>query len=127
MKFRLFCGDKNTDEIEALLQRDEDEKNVAAKAGVDDLRMNFGINRRSVGTLQRDTYEWSVHKEEFSADDYTLAVSLTAASWVKKDTPVPTAVIVRLEDTTGQYAELYAQVRASIRAKVDAQARATTS
>lgn len=127
MKFRLFCGDKNSDEIEALLQRDEDEENVAAKAGVDDLKMNFGINRRSVGTLQRDTYEWSVHKEEFSADDYTLAVSLTAASWTKKDTPVPAAVVVRLEDTTGQYAELYARVRASIRARIAAQVRATTS
>ena len=56
-------------------------------------------------------------KEEFSADDYTLAVSLTAASWTKKDTPVPAAVVVRLEDTTGQYAELYARVRASIRAR----------
>lgn len=127
MKFRLFCGDKNSDEIEALLQRDEDEENVAAKAGVDDLKMNFGINRRSVGTLQRDTYEWSVHKEEFSADDYTLAVSLTAASWTKKDTPVPAAVVVRLEDTTGQYAELYARVRASIRARIVVQVRATTS
>lgn len=101
MKFRLFCGDKNADQIEALLQRDVDEENIAAKAGVEDLKMNLGINRRSVGTLQRATYEWSVHKEEFSADDYTLAVSLTAASWTKRETLVPTAVIVRLEDTTG--------------------------
>ena len=75
--------------------------------------MNFGINRRSVGTLQRDTYEWSVHKEKFSPDDYTLAVSLTAANWTKKDAPVSAAVIVRLEETTGQYTDLYAQVRAS--------------
>jgi hypothetical protein len=127
MKFRLFCGDKNSDEIEALLQRDDDEENVAAKAGVDDLKMNLGINRRSVGTLQRDTYEWTVHKEVFSADDYTLAVSLTAASWTKKEAPVPVAVVVRLEDTTGQFAELYARVRASIRARVAAQVRATTS
>jgi len=127
MKFRLFCGDKNSDEIEALLQRDEDEKNVAAKVGVDDLKMNLGITRRSVGALQRDTYEWSVHKEDFSAEDYTLAVTLTGASWVKKDSVVPVAVVVRLEDTTGRYAELYARVRASIRARIAAQARATTS
>ena len=127
MKFRLFCGDKNAEEIEAMLQRDEDEENIAAEAGVDDLKMKFRINRRSVGTLQRDTYEWGVHKEEFSADDYTLAVSLSAASWTKKDTPVPVAVIVRIEDTTGQCVELYARVRASIRARTAAQARATTS
>ena len=127
-KFRLFCGDKNSEEIEALLQRDEGEETVAARAGVADLRMKFGINRRSVGTLQRDTYEWRVHREEYSADDYTLAVSLTAASWTKnKDIHVPVAVVVRLEDTTGQYADLCSRVRASIQARVAAQARAATS
>ena len=123
LKFRLFCGDKNADEIQALLQRDADEKNVAAAEGVEDLKMDLGITRRSVGTLQRDVYEWHFHKEDFSADDYTLAISLTQASWVKPETSVPVAVVVRLEDTTGQFVELYARVRA----KNAARARATNS
>jgi hypothetical protein len=69
-----------------------------------------------MGTLQRDVFEWSEHKEGYSADDYTLAVSVWgAASWLK-ETTIPLAVVVRVEETSGQYQQLYSRISARVRA-----------
>jgi hypothetical protein len=122
MKFRLFRGDRDAAQVEALMQRDEDEENVAAKAGVDDLDTTLGITRRSRGTLQVDVHVWSQHDAEFSLEDYTLGVSLKSASWCKDGEGISLAVVVRVEDTTAQCDVLYARVKA--KNQVRARARA---
>ena len=123
MKFRVFRGDQSFDDIQALLQRDEDEVNAPADKNVQPNELDglIGISRRSAGTLQRDTFEWSDHKETYSDNDYVIAVSLTPASWMR-DSAVPFAVVVRIEDTTGRYQDLYARIRARVQARVRATA-----
>lgn len=121
MKFRLFRGDRDAEQIESLMQRDEGEENIAAKSGVDGLDTELGITRRSRGTLQVDTHIWSQHDANYSADDYTLGIALKKASWCKEGESIPLAVVVRIEDTTGKCDVLYARVQA----RNQARARAT--
>lgn len=117
MKFRVFRGDMDPDRIEAMMMRDEDEPNLAGTA-VNDISSRLGINRRSIGTLQRDTFVWSEHKPEFSHHSYTLAIALKPASWCKgSDLEIPLGVVVKIEDTTAQFAQLYARVEQRIRAR----------
>jgi SAM-dependent methyltransferase len=125
MKFRLFRGDQDIDQIQALLQREAGEQNVAADKEIQAREHDsvLGVSRRSFGSIQRDSFEWRHHKTEYSQNDYVLAVSLKPASWVRDDDVVSLAVVVRIEDTTGKYQELYAQVRAKVRVPVRARAR----
>jgi hypothetical protein len=116
LKFWLYRGDKPAGEIIAQHQREADAPNEAPEASTDHLTGMLGINSRSMGTLQRDVFEWSEHKEGYSADDYTLAVSVWgAASWLK-ETTIPLAVVVRVEETSGQYQQLYSRISARVRA-----------
>ena len=121
LKFRVFRGDEDLDQIQALLQRDAEEENKAAEKHVDvqDLPGVLGIARRSFGTLQRDSFEWSNHNEKYSVNDYVIAVSIKPASWMR-DTETAVAVVARVEDTTGTYQELYARVRAKVQVPVRA-------
>ncbi len=123
LKFRLFRGDKPTDQIVSMMQRNDDEENLTSDVQVDHLPGKLKIQRRSVGTLQRDVFEWHDHESEFSANDYILAVSLSAASWCKDTTSVPLGLAVRLEDTTGRCQRLYSQVQARVLAQVQLQSR----
>lgn len=116
LKFWLYQGDKPSEEIIAQHQREADAPNEAPKASTGHMDGILGITARSMGTLQRDVFEWSEHKEGYSADDYTLAVSVWgAASWLK-ETSIPLAVVVRVEETSGQYQQLYARISARVRA-----------
>lgn len=122
LKFRLFRGDKPVDGIDAMMQREDDEENIASKARVEDLDGKLKLRRRSVGTLQRDIFEWNEHDPAFSTDDYILGVSLSAASWCKADSPsIPIGIVVRIEDTSGTCQQLYARVRAQVQARARAQ------
>jgi hypothetical protein len=124
MKFRLFRGDQDLVQIQALLQREADEQNIAAEKEIQVQEHDsvLGVSRRSFGTIQRDSFEWRHHKTEYSQNNYVLAISLKPASWVH-DEDVPVAVVVRIEDTTGKYQELYAQIRARVQVPVRARAR----
>jgi hypothetical protein len=123
LKFRLFCGDKPIDAIKAMMQREDGEENVAAETQVEDLPGTLRLRRRSVGTLQRDIFEWRNHDPAFSSDDYVLGVALSAASWCKAEPPrIPIGIVVRIEDTSATCQELYARVRS----RVPARARART-
>jgi hypothetical protein len=117
MKFRLFRGDRRFSDIEAALQRDEEEENVAPTATNDDMTGHPGITARSVGTLQKASFEWHDHDPNYSAEDYTLAVTLDKASWLADEVDIPLAVVVRIEDTTARFQELYARVSARARAR----------
>lgn len=90
----------------------------ANDVAAEEMAGSLSVTRRSVGTLQRDTFEWHYHKDDYSEGDYTLAVSLQSSSWLPDDAGIPLAVVVRIEDTTGSYQELYAQVQARVRAAV---------
>jgi hypothetical protein len=105
------------------MQRDEDEENVASKLDVDELKTELGINRRSCGTFQVDAHIWTKHEADYSADDYTLGVALSAASWCKEGETIPIAVVVRLEDTTARCDVLYERVRARNQARSQERSR----
>ena len=118
-KFRLFRGDKTVDSIAAMMQRDDDEENRPNESRVQDMKGKIGIARRSVGTLQRDDFEWSYHDDSYSAGDYILGISLTTSSWCKTQPPnVAIGIVVRLEDSTGKCQQLYSQIRARVQAQV---------
>lgn len=123
MKFRLFRGDCDIAHVEAKMQRNEDEKNIASKLDVAELITGLGITRRSCGTLQVDTHTWTKHEADYSADDYTLGVALSAASWCKDGETIPMAVVVRLEDTTERCDVLYERVQAKNQARSQERSR----
>lgn len=118
LKFWLYRGDKSTDEILTQHQLELDEPNTAPASSEDHMVGGLGISSRSEGTLQRDVFEWSEHRDEFSNHDYTLAVSVWgAAKWVKDvDREIPLAVVVRIEETSGIFQELYSRVSTRVRA-----------
>lgn len=120
LKFWLYCGDKSTAEIMAQHQRESDESNDAPESSHVYMKGLIGITHSTEGTLQSDVFEWTDHKEEFSSNDYTLAVSvLRSPKWCKESTrSVPLSVVVRIEETSGVFQELYARVRARVRATV---------
>jgi hypothetical protein len=123
MKFRLFRGDKSIEDIVAMMQREDEDENVASQTRVDDLPGKLKVRRRSVGTLQRDIFEWNDHEDSFSADDYILGVSLSAASWCKANPPsVPIGIAIRIEDTSGVCQQLYTRVRARVQEQARVQA-----
>ncbi|MDB6120953.1 MAG: Peptidase and in, kexin, sedolisin, partial [Verrucomicrobiaceae bacterium] len=121
-QFRLFRGDRDPQAIQAALQRESVEEENKAVTAEPDLpsSIGVGINRRSFGTLQKDVFEWSDHTELYSANDYTLALTLRKASWEADSAMVQAAVVVRLEDTTGRCQTLYSKVRAAVQARTRA-------
>ena len=68
--------------------------------------------KRSRGTVQHATYEWSQHRSEYSASHYTLAIA-AYKRWARKVEKVPLAVVVRLEDL-GHRVPIYTRVRARV-------------
>jgi hypothetical protein len=123
LKFRLFRGDKPIEEVISMMQREDGDENVASETQVQDIPGKLRVRRRSVGTLQRDVFEWNDHDPAFSTDDYILAVSLAAASWCKAEpTNVPIGIAIRIEDTSGACQQLYALVRSRVQARARAQA-----
>lgn len=117
LKFWLYEGDKSPDEIMAQHQREDDEENIKPASTLSAFPGELlGITRRSVGTLQRDVFEWNKHTDSLSANDYSLAVSVPIrARWMKHGA-IPLAVVVRVEETSGQYVQLYARIRDRVRA-----------
>lgn len=118
--FRLYRGDRDYAQIANYLQREDNEPNTPLQATEDSMTGVPTISARSVGTLQRASFEWSDHDPRYSSDDYTLAITLSGASWVASDTEIPLGVTVRIEDTTGRCQELYTRVRARARERARA-------
>jgi hypothetical protein len=122
LKWRVFRGDVPQDDvITAMSAPDEDETEQPAPGaaalveepeGPNELKFELGITRRSRGAIQHDVAEWSVHKPEFSAHHYTLAVA-AYKKWTHSISAVPFAVVVRIEETS-QSAEIYNEVRTAL-------------
>ena len=85
LKWRVFRGDVPPDDvITAMSVPDEDDTEqpaAGAAAAVEEpdspngAKFELGITRRSRGAIQHDVAEWNVHKPEYSAHHYTLAVA----------------------------------------------------
>ena len=128
LKWRMFRGDVDRDEIIAAMSI-EDEDNEAPlddeesdKGLPNELKFELGISRRSRGTIQHDICEWSRHKQEYSDNHYTLAVA-TYEKWGRTNLPaIPCAVVIRLEDT-GRKAKVYSEIQ-SILAQTEIESKA---
>ena len=82
----------------------------AASSGVpSELSFDLGITKRSRGTIQHDVAKWNLHKPEFSAHNYTLAIAAYEKWQRANPAEVPFAVVVRIEETS-QSAEIYEEV-----------------
>jgi hypothetical protein len=131
-KWRIFRGDINPETVIAAMSteaEDEDQNDVvAATANLisEDKATSslpgelqgsrFGIQRRSKGTIQHDVYEWNTHQSEYSTHFYTLAIA-SFQKWQRRVSPVPYAVVVRLEDLS-RSCEIYTEIQNLIEVSV---------
>lgn len=117
LKWRMFRGDIDREEIIAAMsaEDEDDTTDVATEAEAEavtapkELPFNFKVTRRSRGVVQHDVFEWAEHREEYSGNNYTLAVA-AYKKWPRKLHAVPFAVVIRLEDT-GQKARVYTEIQ----------------
>jgi hypothetical protein len=127
LKWRMFRGDISQDEVIHAMSRDEDPGGGDSDTdNPKELKFEHGLNRRSRGVVQHDRYPWTIHKDEYSENHYTLAIA-AYERWgrqLKKPPEVPFAVVVRLEDT-GRLAKVYAATaRTLAEVEVEATGRA---
>lgn len=99
----LFRGDQTDDAIAELVSvprvsspddEDEDDAPESLKGH------KYGKNKRSKSCIQHDEYEWVQHKEEFSANDYKLAI-VTQDLWKNKQGDLPISVVVHFSSENG--------------------------
>jgi Subtilase family len=125
-KWRMFRGDIPREQIVARMAEGEDEGvEEEAEGAPSELKFEFGILRRSRGAIQHDVSEWTLHRSEYSANHYTLAIAAYERWGRENPDSVPFAVIVRLEDDS-QSAQVYSEVRAAL-AALQVPARASSS
>lgn len=77
-----------------------------------ELKFKPTFRKRSRGSVQHASYQWSQHKKEYSDGHYTLAVA-AYKRWQRKVENDPFAVVVRLEDL-GRNVPIYVPVRTRI-------------
>lgn len=120
LKWRVFRGDVARDDVVTAMSigdEDETQQSGPTTAGAleqaeepNELGFTLGITKRSRGTIQHDVSEWNLHKPEFSANNYTLAIA-AYEKWSRKNPPsVRFAVVVRIEETS-QSAEIYNEIK----------------
>jgi hypothetical protein len=118
LKWRMFRGDIDREEIIAAMSVQEDGSlgDAATESEADavpfpkELPFRFRVNRRSRGVVQHDVFEWLEHREEYSGNNYTLAVAAYEKWHRRQAPPVPLAVVIRIEDT-GQAASVYLDIQ----------------
>lgn len=110
MKWRLFRGDVDRDEITAAMSVEDGDTGDEEPHRPGELAGKLGVTLRSRGCVQHDIIEWSRHQARYSAGAYTLAVA-TYQKWKRKVKPIPYAVVVRLEDTTRTTHSVYVEVQ----------------
>jgi len=120
LKWRMFRGDVNREEIIAAMSIEDGGDGDTQPERPDELHGALGVNLRSRGCVQHDVIEWSRHREHYSTATYTLAVA-AYQKWQRKVAPIPYAVVVRLEDTT-RTTPIYIEVQ-NILARIEVQAQ----
>lgn len=122
VKWRMFRGNVNQDEIIAAMARDEEESDDEAELP-NELKFQYGIQQRSRGTIQHDIHEWTRHLEGYSENHYTLAIAAYERWGRTNPDEVPFAIVVRVEDT-GRKAKVYSAIsQALIELQIQAEAR----
>lgn len=101
LKWRMFRGDVSRDEITAAMSTIAGPNtDVAESEGAElpnELAFTHRVTQRSRGTVQHDWLDWTQHRAEFSVNHYTLAIA-SYKRWQRKQSAVPFAVVVRIED-----------------------------
>ena len=125
LKWRMFRGDVDREEIITAMSRDEETDEADEEVELpNELKFEHKITRRSRGTVQHDVFEWTQHRDEFSGKPYTLAIA-AYKRWQRKVDDVPYAVVVRVEDL-GQAANVYAEIK-DVLARLEVQAQVRSS
>jgi len=109
MKWRMFRGDVDREEIIGAMSAEDDDEAGAEPERPGELPGKLRVTLRSRGCVQHDIIEWSRHQEHYSTSTYTLAVA-AYRKWARKVAPIPYAVVVRLADTT-RSALVYTEVQ----------------
>lgn len=125
LKWRMFRGDVEQEEVIKSMSVDEEENDEDPVGNPKELKFEPGITLRSRGTVQHGIYEWKKHKPEYSQKCYTLAIAAYEKWGRKNPNPVPYAVVVRIEDTTQTAANVYTEVQ-NIMTELEVQARSNT-
>ena len=94
LKWRMFRGDVVQEEIIAAMSADEEGDTAEAATEPEpeavplpkELPFKFKVNRRSRGVVQHDVFEWSEHREEYSGNNYTLAIA-AYEKWHRRNRP----------------------------------------
>lgn len=124
MKWRLFRGDVDREEIIAAMSVEDGGSGEEEPQRPGELPGKLRVTRRSRGCVQHDVIEWSRHQAHYSDGTYTLAVA-SYRKWTRKVDPIPYAVVVRLEDTTRTTQDVYVEVQ-NILAQIEVQAQLRT-
>jgi hypothetical protein len=115
LKWRVFRGDTSKDDVMAVMSSEVDNDDAR------ELRAVHGIQRRSKGCIQHDLFVWLDHHVEYSAYNYTLAVT-SFERWNRANpAPVKFAVVARLEErsrTVPIYNWIEAQIASLVEARV---------
>lgn len=117
LQWRLFRGDASESEVLSAMSSETEVGDVEQGDSFESIDLSFeqedgdesvdtkelkksryGLRQRSKGTVQHDVFEWKHHKEDYSRNDYQLAVSLFKR-W-GGSSAVPFAVVVRIEDVS---------------------------
>ncbi len=118
VKWRVFRGNVPRDAIVGAMA-DQLPAEVGDDGQIeqlpDELTSEIGLTLRSRGSLQHDVFEWSLHRPEFSANHYTLAVTAYERWGRANPRATPIAVVVRLEETT-RTTQVYGRVEAVLNA-----------
>ena len=130
-KWRLFRGNVSREDVVASMSVDsEDSANSDDLDGTlapdrpGEISCQIGVNLRSRGCIQHDTYEWTQHQPKYSSSHYTLAVTAFERWNRTNPAPVPYAVVVRLEEL-GRKVGIYTEIEQElIRLEAEATAEA---
>jgi hypothetical protein len=116
LKWRVFRGNVTRDTIVRAMAEQQagiDEQQEAELP--DELPSYIGLTSRSRGTIQHDVFEWVLHRPEYSANHYTLAIT-AYERWGRANPPAtPIAIVVKLEETT-RTTRVYGRVEVALNA-----------
>lgn len=122
LKWRMYRGDVDRDEIlDKLSKSDDAEDQTNVDATPDEMPFEHKVTRRSRGSVQHDWFEWKNHKQEYSDSHYTLAVS-AQKRWDRKPQPTKFAVVIRIEDIGGTL-PIYSEISAELDILIEQEAQ----
>ena len=120
LRWRVFRGDTSKEDVMATMSSDADIEDARELPNA-----AHGIQKRSKGCVQHDAFVWRDHRAEFSANNYTLAITTFERWGLGNRDPVPFAVVVKLEERS-RTVPIYNWIEAELAERVAVHARAHT-